>query len=73
LIYRDLLGCDLMKIKTVTNYLSVKEVSAIYRHLVEFIRSQHRGLKDVSDEEEVCLSGLYADITKLHFDNYKNL
>lgn len=66
LIYRDLLGCDLMKIKTITNHLSIKEVSAIYRHLVDFIRSQYRGSKDVLDEEEKCLSELYENIAELH-------
>lgn len=66
LIYRDLLGCDLMKIKTITNHLSIKEVSAIYKHLVDFIRSQHRGSKDVLDEEEKYLSWLYENITELH-------
>lgn len=69
LVYRDLLGCDLMQIKTVTNYLSIKEFSAIYKHLIEFIHSQHRYSRDILDSEEKCLSSFYTNITEL-YSNY---
>lgn len=66
LVYRDLLGCDLMQIKTVTNYLSIKDFSAIYRQLVDFLRFQHRYTKEILDEEEKCLSNFYASIAELY-------
>lgn len=69
LIYRDLIGYDLIQIKTVTNYLSIKDFSTIYRSLIEFIRSQRRYSKDVLDTEEKCFSNLYANITEL-YSNY---
>lgn len=69
LIYRDLIGYDLMQIKTATNYLSIKDFSTIYRSLIEFIRSQRRYSKDVLDAEEKCFSNLYANITEL-YSNY---
>lgn len=62
LIYMELIGYDLMKIKTITNYLTSKELSEIYKHLVEFIRSQPLYSKEVLNEEERCLSKLYADV-----------
>lgn len=73
LIYRDSLGYDLMKIKTITNYLSIKEVSAIYKYLTEFLSSQQRYSKDTSAEEEKCLSWLYENITELHNQKHKTL
>lgn len=69
LIYRDLIGYDLMQIKTVTNYLSIKDFNTIYKNLIEFIRSQRRYSKDVLDAEEKCFSNLYANITEL-YSNY---
>ena len=66
LVYQDLLGYDLMQIKTVTNYLSIKDFSAIYRQLVDFLRFQHRYTKEILDEEEKCLSNFYASITELY-------
>ena len=69
LVYRDLIGYDLMQIKTATNYLSIKDFSTIYKSLIEFIRSQRRYSKDVLDAEEKCFSNLYANITEL-YSNY---
>ena len=69
LVYRDLIGYDLIQIKTVTNYLSIKDFSTIYKSLIEFIRSQCRYSKDVLDAEEKCFSNLYASITEL-YSNY---
>ncbi len=62
LIYRDTIGYDLMKIKTITNYLSPKDARKIYDYLVEFIRSQPYYSKDVSDEEEKCFSNFIKEV-----------
>ena len=73
LVYRDLIGYDLMQIKTVTNYLSIKDFNTIYKNLIEFIRSQRRYSKDVLDAEEKCFSNLYASITELYSNHIARL
>lgn len=62
LIYRPLLGHDLMKIKTVVNYLSLKDFNEIYRYLVQFLRSMPKYSTEVSNKEEKCISALYYKI-----------
>lgn len=65
LLYRSSWDCDLIKIKTITNYLSLKEFNEIYKYLVNFLRSLPHYDKDVSDEEEACISAFYRDVTKI--------
>lgn len=64
LVYRPSNEYDLIKIKTITNYLSLKEFNEIYRCLVKFIRSLPRYSKEVSNNEEKCLANFYVSMTK---------
>lgn len=65
LIYKDLLGCDLIQIKTITNYLSIKDFNIIYKYLVSFINSQPHYSKEILEEEEKCFSIFYKNITEI--------
>lgn len=69
LVYRPLLDHDLMKIKTITNYLSLRDFNDIYRYLIDFIRFQPRYSKEVLDEEEKCLSEFYISISSVRTNN----
>ena len=62
LIYKDLINCDLITIKTVTNSLSVKELNRIYKYLLEFLYQRGRYSNDVSNNENDCLSDFYNKI-----------
>lgn len=62
LIYKETLGYDLIKIKTITNYLSPMEFSEICKYLVKFLKSLPRYANEVLDKEEECLSELYKNI-----------
>lgn len=66
LTYKSSFDCDLMQVKTVTNYLSIKEFSIIYNHLIKFVHSQHHYLNAVLDEEEKSLSKFYEGISELY-------
>ena len=64
LIYQPLLDYDIIKIKTITNYLSIKQFNEIYKYLVDFLHFlPHYSIK-VLNEEEKCLSNFYAIITE---------
>lgn len=53
----------LISIKTITNYLSIKEFDKIYTHLVMFNHSLPRYSRDIFVEEDKCLSNFYSGIT----------
>lgn len=75
LIYRDNNEYDLRKIKSTTNYLSIKEFNEIYKYLVQFNYSTPRCYKAITDDEEKCLSGFYtamAEIIKKEVDYFDN-
>ena len=62
LVYYPLWDYDLIKIKTITNYLSLKEFHDIYRYLVQSLRSLPYYSTKVLDEEEICLSKFYTSM-----------
>ena len=70
LVYYPSLDYDLLKIKTITNYLSIKEFNELYKYLVKYLRSLPRYSKEVLDEEEKCLSKFYTSMIKQNL-NYK--
>lgn len=63
LVYISSLGHDLVKIKTIPNYLSLREFNEMYKLLVEFHDSSPRYLNAIIDEEDACLSDFYNNIT----------
>ena len=64
LTYEPRLDCDLLKIKTITNYLSLKELNQIYKYLVDFAKSLPRFKSSVTHDEEICMSILYKEISE---------
>ena len=64
LVYHSSLNYDLIKIKTITNYLCIREFNEIYKYLVKFLCGLPRHYADVLDEEERCLSNFYVNITE---------
>lgn len=67
LVYHSSLDCDLIKIKTIANYLSLKEFNEIYKYLVKYLHFLPRYSKEVLNEEEKCLSNFYISMTKVKF------
>ena len=53
---------NLIKIKTVPDYLSIRDVNIIYKYLVDYTQSFPRYSKDISGEEEECLSDFYTNM-----------
>lgn len=65
LIHRDGAGHDLVKVKTVTDHLSLKEFNAVYKDLCEYMRSGQSLFPGVSEKEEACLQDFYAAVTAI--------
>lgn len=63
LVYKPTLDCDLLKIKTITNYLSLKELNQIYKYLVDYAKALPRFEKHVTQGEEICMSILYKELS----------
>jgi hypothetical protein len=55
---------DLMKIKTIPNYLSMKDFSHIYKRLLRTVESAPRYSGEITDEEEKCLTDFYNKLIK---------
>ena len=64
LMYNSTLDYDLKKIKTITNYLSIKDFNDIYKYLNKYLYSLPKYSKDILDKEEKCLSKFYNSMTK---------
>ena len=53
---------DLRSIKTITNHLSLKDFSNIYRCLTDYMVAAPRFSVQVTEEEERCLSDFYTNL-----------
>lgn len=62
LIYNQENKEQLMKIKTETNYLSIKEFNKIYKDLSQFLLTYSKFNIEISDKEEKCLSDFYKEV-----------
>jgi histone H3/H4 len=54
-----------MKIKTITNYLSINEANRIYKSLIKSFRSIPKHSTDIFEEEERCLSAFYTKMMEV--------
>lgn len=62
LMYRADDGYDMLKIKSVTNYLSFKDFNYIFKNLNDYIHSLPRYSNAVTEEEERCISNFYMSM-----------
>ena len=62
LMYKQSAGHELLKIKTINNYLSIMDFNKIYKDLVDFSRTLPRYSGIVSIEEDLCILKFYAKI-----------
>lgn len=65
LVYESDDDYDMVKIKTITNYLSLREFNDIYRELNQYLLRQFRYTSEVTSEEEVCLGEFYDSMTTI--------
>ena len=62
LVYRSLWPYDLRKIKTITDYLSIKDFNTVYKRLVDFTQTRSCSSISTSSEENQCLSNFYINM-----------
>lgn len=65
LVYRSDDDYSLVKIKAITNYLSLREFNNIYRDLNQYRLGQFRHTSEVTNEEKSCLSEFYDSMTTI--------
>ena len=65
LIYTPIIPYDLRSIKTVTNYLSLKDFNEIYRNLINYNRALPRYSNEILNIEKQCLYDFEASIAAI--------
>ena len=68
LVYQPYDDCDLIKIKTITNYLTQKELSQIIKDIHIYKDTVHTISCALTPEEQRCMTSFYNNITKLGVD-----
>lgn len=66
--YRPLLNYDLLKIKTIPNYLSIKDFNNIFKYLNKVLYSQPRYSIKILEAEEISLTNFYINITQINLN-----
>lgn len=66
LLYKSSIAYDVMQIKTITDYLSLKDFNFVYKYLVNYAEATPEYVSAVTADEEICLSAFYSKISSYY-------
>mgnify|MGYP003292467566 CR=1 FL=1 len=70
IVYDNLTDYNIIKIKTIDNYLSIKEFNVLLNSLLKYFNSLPTYDIIVNNKEEICFNSFYIDMQRL-YDNMK--